>query len=281
MSNPDSGYRSGYFLRPGMKALEAGVKHAMMADNVLDMLGVYPNKKQKVMAPIRKSYGKSTSSVKTSKRSTAKASSVVKKTILSMANTKTHQQNDSSLAQLMTHNNIYTNNLTAKLQYGTADNQRIGDEVYLTNLVIRGNYISALAAKGYQCRVIVGYSGEEFDPANFGSSGAGTGLIHDQIFLPTTGTQYATASIINPKAITVLYDRTVTLNSNLDGVAEMSYMDFSVPLYKKFPYQAGAGIYGKTKNLYLIVVGAVQAGVPLTTACGSVNISTCLKYKNM
>lgn len=279
MSNPDSGYRSGGFLRPGMKAFEAGVKHAMLAENVIDIFS--PQKKQKLMPPVKKSYGRSSSSSKTTKRTVAKASSVVKKTILSMANTKTHQQNDSALAQLMTHNNIYTNNLTAKLQLGTADNQRIGDQVYLTNLVIRGNFISAVAAKGYQYRIIVGYSGEEYDPANFGSSGAGTGLNHDQIFLPTTGSQYATSSIINPKAFTVLYDKMFTINSNIIDVSEFIGIDLAVPLYKKFPYQAGASIYGKTKNLYLICVSSVQAGVTLTTASGACNISTCLKYKNM
>lgn len=281
MSNTDSGYRSGHFLRPGMKAFEVGVKHAMMADNVMEMLGVYP-KKQKLMPPVpKKSYGKSSSSGRTTKRTASKTSSVVKKTILAMAATKRHEQNDSALAQVMTQNNIYSNNITSKLIFGTADNQRIGDEVYLTGIRVKGNYISAAAQNGYQCRIIVGWSGEEYNPTTFGSSGASTGLIAAEVFLPLTGGQYQTSAIINPKAFTVLYDRTLTINSNLEIVSEFQPFDFYVPLSKKFQYQAGGSIYGKTKNLYIVCTSSAIGGTPLTTNSGTVNVCTSLSYKNM
>lgn len=285
MSLPqDSGYRSysGHLFRPGMKAFEVGVKHAMLADNALEILGLYPNKRQKNMPAIPKQYGRSTRRTRTTKKTMGKSKSTIKKTILSMAPTYMHQQNDSGLAQNMTMNNIYSSNITAKLLQGTLDSQRQGDEVYLTGLKVKGNFVTPTASNAYQYRVIVGWSGEEYNTANFGSSGAGTGLIAAEIFLPFTGGQYATSSVINPKTITVLYDQTVDMNSQLTGTADIFGLDFYVPLSKKFAYQAAGSVYGKTKNLYLIVVSTVGiGGVPLTTASGGVNVNTVLSYKNL
>lgn len=269
-------------MRPGLKAFQVGVKHAMLADTAMEILGLYPNKKQKLMPAVPKSYGRSTRRSKVSKKAMGKSKSVVKKTILSMAPTYMHQQNDSGLAQNMTMNNIYSTNITAKVTQGTLDSQRQGDEIYLTGLKVKGNFVSPTASNSYQYRVIVGWSGEEYNPTNFGSSGAATGLIAAEVFLPTTGGNYGTSAVINPKAFTVLYDQTIDLNSVLTGVSDIAGFDFYVPLSKKFPYQAGGSVYAKFKNLYLVIVSTVGTlGTPLTTASGNVNVNTVLMYKNL
>lgn len=283
-SNPDSGYRSysGHLFRPGMKAFEVGVKHAMLADNALEILGLYPNKRQKIMPPTPKQYGRSTRRSRITKKTMGKSKSIVKKTILSMAPTYMSQQNDSGLAQNMTMNNIYSSNITAKVLQGTTDSSRQGDEIYLTGLKVKGNFVTPTASNAYQYRVIVGWSGEEYNPGNFGSSGAGTGLNAAEIFLPLTGGQYATSSVINPKTLTVLYDQTMDLNSQLTGVSDIIGFDFYVPLSKKFAYQAAGSVYAKFKNLYIIIVSTVATlGTPLTTASGNVNVNTVLMYKNL
>lgn len=269
-----------YFLRPGMRALQAGVKHALYAENLVDIF--YPNKKQKTMPAIpSQKYGRSTSRTKKYKKTSKGSKSAIKKTILSMATTYNAQKNDNVLAQNMTMNNIYSTTIS-RIGAGTADDQRIGDEVYLLGLKVKGNFITPTASNAYQYRIIVGWSGEEYNLTNFGSSGAATGLTSTELFMPQSGAVYATTHIINNKAFNVLYDQTIDLNSQLTGTSDIYGVDFYLPLNKKFPYQAAGSFFGKFKNLYLVVVSTVgTGGTPLTTASGNCNLNTCLLFKNL
>lgn len=281
MSNPDSGYRSGFLYRPGFKAFEAGVKHAMYAQNMVEVL--YPNKKQKVvMAPVSSQKYVKPRRSKYTKKTSFKPSSVVKKTILSMAATYHDTQNDTNLAQNMTHNNLYSNNLTAKVTQGLNGTGRQGDQIFITGVRIKGNYVTNPASNGYQFRLIIGWSGEEYDPTTLGSSGAGTGLTPADVFLENTGGHLLTSAPINPKAFTALYDQVIDLSSQLSATQEIQHLDAYVPLRKKFPYQALGSVYGKSKNLYVVCLAGVSGGgVPLTTAVGSVNMNSVLSFKNL
>lgn len=254
----------------------------MLGENLLQTFGFYPNKKQKTMAPVpSKKYVRGKSRSKIYKKSVGKSKNLIKKTILSMADTKVHCQNDSALAQNMTMNNIYTANISGKIGFGTAENQRVGDEIYLMGLRIKGNFLTDTASNCYQYRLIVGYTGEEYNPTNFGSSAAGTGLSAAEIFHPTTGGNYLTSAPVNPKAFTALYDETVDMNSQLTATSDIYGIDVYVPLRKKFPFQAGGAFLGKFKNLVVVVVSTVgRSGTPLTTASGSVNLSTAVLFKN-
>lgn len=266
-----------------MKAFEVGVKHAMLWDNALDVFGLYPNKKQKTMPPVpRSKYVSAKARSKIYKSKGRKNTSIIKKTILSMATTYNDQQNDNVVTSNVLHNTIYSNNITAKVTQGTADDTRQGDSIFLQGLKIKGTVQTPTASNGYQYRVLVGWSGKEFNVAGFGTPGASTGLSAADIFLPFTGALFQTAAVVNPKAFTVLYDQTLDLNSQLSGVSDLAGLDMYIPMNKKFSYQAGASLMGKTKNLYVIVCAIVSnGGVTGVTLAGIAHLNTVLQFKNL
>lgn len=178
----------------------------------------------------------------------------------------------------MVHNNIYSMSPTQAITQGTGNTDRIGDAISLEALKVRGMFISNTVANNYTYRLIIGYSGEEFNvPSTFNSGG----LVTANIFLPTTGSTYGTQGIINPKAFTVLDDRSFTINSGIAGVADVVQFDFTVGLHTKFQYQDTASQYGKTKNLYMIAISTSYGGTPGSSGTGAVQIGFDLIFKNL
>jgi len=178
----------------------------------------------------------------------------------------------------MVHNSIYSMSPTQAITQGTGNTNRIGDAISLEALKVRGMFISNTVANNYTYRLIIGYSGEEFNvPSSFNSGG----LVTANIFLPTTGATYGTQGIINPKAFTVLDDRSFTINSGIAGVADVAQFDFTVALHTKFQYQDTASQYGKTKNLYMIAISTAYGGTPGSSGTGAVQIAFDLIFKNL
>lgn len=176
----------------------------------------------------------------------------------------------------MTHNTLYTLNLTAGVTQGDANTNRDGDAIYLCALKLKGFFNTDTAASGYAFRIIVGYSGEEYSPVTFGS-----GLGISEVFLPNTGTNTSDVGQINPKAFTVIYDEKYTLNSQISGVRDRLDYSINVPLNNKFfSYQSAASALGKTTNLYAIVMGGVIGGTTGTTAIGGTTVSWDFIFKN-
>uniref|UniRef100_UPI004048B047 hypothetical protein n=2 Tax=Pseudomonadati TaxID=3379134 RepID=UPI004048B047 len=169
---------------------------------------------------------------------------------------------------------VYTMNLTAQVGQGTANNQREGDSIHLEALKINGLVQSATESNAYKFRILIGYSGEEFGTTTFASGS----LSSSEIFLPTTFTT-TTNGIVNPKAFTVLYDKTIDLNSQVEGDRVIQSFSDTLRLNTKFPYQASASVYGKFKNLYAICISYapdIAVGVPN----GSILFSYDLIFKD-
>jgi len=152
----------------------------------------------------------------------------------------------------ITNDTIFTFNLTARIDTGTEDGNRIGDSVNLNNLEGFVKWYTDTEAAYYQLRVIVFWSGEEYDLSGtlFSSSGFGG----TQLFKPYSS--FPCQGITNPKAITVLHDAFMEINSNLDGYEDGRSHRFNIPLKgQKFNYRQDLSKYGKTKNLYCVVIG--------------------------
>lgn len=167
-------------------------------------------------------------------------------------------------------------NLTAQIVQGTTNATRLGDSIYLAALKMKGNFQSPAAASLYNYRILIGYSGEEY---NSGSGGYSSQLTAAELFLPTTGTQWSCNGIINPKAFTVLYDQTFDINSQIASTSDISSFSFTVPLDKSFVYQATGSVYGKSNSLYVVVMACTALGVVGTTASGAVVSSYDLIFK--
>lgn len=185
-----------------------------------------------------------------------------------------HYANSSSTA--LTHDTIFTVIPTAGVTQGTANTNRIGDFIDLCAIKIKGFFQSAVASNIYSYRILVGYTGEEYNlPTVLGSGG----LTSTELFIPNTSANWAVNGIINPKAFTVLYDTTIDINSVLTTVADLSSFSFSVPLSGKFEYQASASTYGKTRNLAVCIIGSVGGGTIGSTSAGQVVMSYDFIFK--
>lgn len=184
---------------------------------------------------------------------------------------------DSTCNQSMTHNTIYEFSPTQQITTGTGNANRAGDEVQLLALKINGIVISPASTSYAQYRIITLWSDQETATGSAFVSAIGSG----SFFLPTTGTSWGPTSIINPKACTVVDDRTVVINSLVAGQSEIQNLNYTVPVNCKFPYRQAGSIYGKSKNLYVVVVSAIQNGVSGTTVTGTILLSSDLIFKNI
>lgn len=167
----------------------------------------------------------------------------------------------------MVDNTLYTFNVTAQLTQGLSVNNRIGDEVNLERISGMFTFLTGVDAGYYFCRFLVLYSGEESNP-NATNFAAITGLAGPEVFV--SGASGFTTAPINTKACTVLHDELITINSQIDLTEDGATVPFNVNLRNfKMKYQSAASVYGKTKNLYFVVVASGSAsatalrGVPL------------------
>lgn len=192
--------------------------------------------------------------------------------VRSLAPYKHNTLTDQAVA--MTHATIYTRSLTSKIAQGDTNADRDGDAVHLTSLKVKGAISAAAATGAYMYRILIGFSGEEYNVTD-----TNAGLTFAEIFLPNNGMSFGVNSNINPKAFTVLHDEIIDLNSLIAAAADVKTFAFNVAINQKFPYQATGSVYGKTKNLYMVVIGNVVGGTGGTTAVGSYYINTDLVFQ--
>lgn len=174
--------------------------------------------------------------------------------------------------EVINQNTVYTLGLTTQVVQGDSNAQRDGDAIYLEALKINGHFQASSTSNAYKCRIIVGYSGEEFSPNTFTSSQ----LANTDVFFPST---FWTNAITNPKAFTVLYDTTLDVNSQVTGVSTLQSYSATIPLKRMHPYQSNGSQYGKTRNLYAVVVPH-GVGVAAGTAVGSIFMNYDMIFKN-
>jgi len=183
---------------------------------------------------------------------------------------------DSTVSVSLLHNNFYGYNLTAQIAQSTTMAGRQGDQIYLTHATLKGFFSTSSTAGAYKYRVLVYYSGEEYNPATLGAS-----VGPSEVFLPNTFGTFNMNGIPNLKAVTLLYDQTIDVNSTITGVSDIAGVDLKIPLNRKFAYQADGSAYGKKDNLYITVLGHVVGGVVGVTSCGQAYLSADVMFKNL
>lgn len=187
-----------------------------------------------------------------------------------------HYTAEASVAN--THNVILSMCPTQGITQGDGNTNRDGDRIFLEALKIKGQMQSATTAGCYSHRIIVGWSGEEYTTANIANSFV-AGLTAAEIFLPSTTTNWMPGALINPKAFTVLLDETYDINSQVTATQDGVSFAHTIPLKTDFSYQATASVQGKTRNLFVIVTGAVANGAG-GTSIGNHICSVDLIFKN-
>lgn len=235
-------------------------------------IGLYGSAPSMAMVPRRRkgtSYGK-----RVSKRPRVSRVSF-KKMVYGVEEAK-HFTYENSLACL--HNVIYTNCPTQGIVQGTDYKTRIGDEIYISKLNIHGTAVASTAANAFKYRIIVGWTGEEVTGSDIGTVFP-IALTTSQIFQPNTTTLFTTNGLINSKAISVVHDQTIDLNSQITGTADWRTFTASIPLDTVFQYQSSGSVFGKTKNLVVIATAVVAGGTNSTSSCGSIVLSCDLVFK--
>ena len=167
---------------------------------------------------------------------------------------------------------------TTGIVQSNANNGRTGDSVTLCALKVRGFFNTAASSGAYFYRILVGYTGEEYNiPSTFSSAG----LTATEVFLSNTASGFSALGIINPKAFTLLHDEIVTINSSIAASLDGQTYEFTVGLNNTtFNYQADASVQGKTRNLAIYIVGGVAGGTNGVTSAGGTTISWDLVYKD-
>jgi len=185
---------------------------------------------------------------------------------------KHNTQSDATVTSALTHNSIYTTSLTTKIDAGDGIGQRDGDAIFINAVKIQGAVHSAAAVTGANMiRILILWSGEEYNV-----TASTSGLTTSEIF-HAGASALVSNGMINSKACTVIYDETVDINSLLTTTAECKTIYASVPINQKFNYQAGASVYGKIKNLYLVVIGSIVGG---SGSVGNFLLNTDVIFQN-
>jgi len=185
---------------------------------------------------------------------------------------KHNTQSDATVTSAMTHNSIYTTALTTKIDAGDGIGQRDGDAIFINAVKIQGAVHSAAAVTGANMiRILILWSGEEYNV-----TASTSGLTNAEIF-HAGASALVSQGMINSKAVTCIYDETVDINSLLTTTAEVKSIYASVPINQKFNYQAGASVFGKVKNLYLVVVGSIIGG---SGSVGNFLLNTDVIFQN-
>lgn len=184
---------------------------------------------------------------------------------------------DSTLNKAMLHNTLYTFGPTQNITQGTGEGNRLGNACHLEALKVAGVfYTPAAGGNGIEYRIIIGFhTSKQTAPTSFVS---GLGLT--DIAVGTTGGTWTPALIVNPKSFTVLDDRVLDINSNIASTQDIITFNYTVQIQQRFEYQQNDPTFGKTKNLYVVVVAAIPGGVTGTTACGQVYMNADLIFKH-
>jgi len=210
----------------------------------------------------------------------AKVSEAVKKYVKKAALLKTEIKNyNTNVANAaVTHSSFYAHAMTQGITQGLTIEDRIGDEIFLN--AIRFNvFLTAPGTAGaYSYRIMLVWSGEEF---NNTSTLVTTSLSAGEVMLPGYSSGSAYLAIVNRKAVTVLWDRIVDINSNVSATSDVTTVSGTLNLKnQRFAYQSAGSIYGKTKNLYFIAIPNVANGTTGTTGCGAIGITYSIDFRD-
>ena len=183
----------------------------------------------------------------------------VRKVISSTAQVK-HASNALYYASI-NQDDIHVLSPTQNISQGTAINQRLGDQVKLKSLNINGFFSAAtLANANVKFRVSVFYC-TEGKSASSGTIGAFTS---SELFLPNTNTTPSYGQF-DEKAVTLLADMTMDLNSNISTSQEVKSFVINIPLKNvKCNYKESGSAFSDKKNIYIMVTGYTPVALNVT-----------------
>lgn len=179
-----------------------------------------------------------------------------------------HKQHTEQITASMVHDNSYAFNLLSGISIGTGSGDRVGQEIFVSGILIRLRLEKAATVGTVCCRARI-YS-ESLD--TFSSASSATQVpaaSNDSIGLATNSADVTTTP--NDKfQIYCHKDQLINLSGGFSNQTVQRSIEIWLPLKRKFQYQPGIG-FMKDKNVYMSVgihapgatgtVGAFRAGV--------------------
>jgi len=200
----------------------------------------------------------------------------VRKVITKAAQLK-HVANEVSVSPF-TAATIYTHCPTQNIAPGTGISARLGDQVKLHKLILNGYVFAAqLSNANAKFRVSVIYSTQ----GKAASSVTSGGFNYADLFLPNTYTVNGICGVFDEKAVTVLSDQIIDINSFVSTATDIKSWTQEIYLKDvKCEYIDSGSAFAKKKNLYIIFQAYSAAGANPTN-CGSFFYSYDLQFKDI
>lgn len=173
-----------------------------------------------------------------------------------------------------THNTVYSQNCTYNITQGTAQSNRQGDSVFLCALKFSGFHEGPVALQdGLVFRVLVHYADPYSGSSTFNSLVIGSG----DLFIATN--QYSSTSIIDPKKVYCVYDKTIEVQPSVTNTYTGTNFNGTVSLNKAINFLPGTNEVNP-RQLYITIIPSIANGTTGVTSCGKFAVSTDLIFKN-
>lgn len=179
---------------------------------------------------------------------------------------------------VMSHNTIYTLNLTGNINKGDDEDNRTGETIHLEALKFRVHFtsVSGQVTNGNRPKtfrvMIVKHDGDHLG----GFDVFGGGLGSTDLFQGNTNPVFEWP---NPKNVTVLYDNKVKITPVINTEQYEKECSDILKLNTPFTYKSDQN-YGKTWNLYLVIMGYEPSGTTGTTTIGRAYFHGDLIFKD-
>lgn len=198
--------------------------------------------------------------------------SVVKREINKNQQTKVFITAESTGSPLQ--NTFYTLSPFQGLVAGTADNNRIGQRVFIRHLKIRGLINNLTTIPEFKLRVWVVKTDAQWNNgwAFTSSQIGGSDLVY-------TATNPVFALNNNKSTCTVICDKTFSVKADFTNEQKAQMIEMDCPIMKEEIY-APSSVFFKEQNYYVVVNGFGFSGVTGVTTVGGVTWTAIVTYKN-
>lgn len=170
----------------------------------------------------------------------------------------------------------YTYNLLSNMTQGDSNDDRTGDIIHIDTIKFRNLFISDDNTPHREVfwRFMIVKSREAYTGPTWTS-----GLGNSDLYVNSSTSFPTIYGIIDPKRVTVLFDKTFKTNKSYDTQTTYSLQEFNLPMDQKFVFDTDQ-VTGKNVNLYAVVIPYFHTSVSGTDTCGSVILNTDIIFKN-
>jgi len=180
--------------------------------------------------------------------------------------------------QTMTHNTLYTLNLTGNIAKGDDESDRTGENIHLDALKYKIHFVSVNGSvsdpnmpKTYRIMIVRHDNDHGAGTDNFVSGLGMTDLFH--------GNNNACLELTSAKNVSVLFDQLIKITPQMGSTNNDKLVTGFHKFNKTFTYKPDQN-YGKFYNYYLVVAGYQAGGTTGVTNVGQVYFHGDLIFKD-